>query len=302
VELDAAFEHPIELEGKHAEVWCHDCHEGVRKPEYLCANCHTPPEPHFGDACEDCHTPAGFEGADMGAFEHPVPLEGAHAAVGCSDCHAEGKVVTADCAGCHEPPDGHFGPNCQDCHTPTAFQDAELSAELHPVPLEGAHQTADCNQCHVEGQETPQFVCSNCHQPPDGHFGPNCEECHTPTSFKGASLPAKMHPIALEGAHQAAACDQCHAEGQETPEFVCSNCHEPPENHLPGECDVCHSPDGFAQSASFLVSMAPAITQELDGRDDCLMCHDPEGQIKPAPSNHAEYAIEQCTLCHKAES
>ena len=28
VELDAAFPHPIALEGKHAEVWCHDCHAG----------------------------------------------------------------------------------------------------------------------------------------------------------------------------------------------------------------------------------------------------------------------------------
>jgi hypothetical protein len=237
VELDANFEHPIELTGKHAETWCHDCHEGVRKPEFECVNCHEPPEAHFGPVCEDCHTPEGFEGADMGDFEHPVALEGAHASAECSDCHVSGQELTADCSGCHQPPDGHFGPDCQDCHTPTSFGDASLPADQHPVPLEGAHQTA--------------------------------------------------------------ACDGCHSDGQEKPSTVCSDCHEAPENHLPGECDACHTPEGFADSASVLVSTAPEITHDLQGRDDCLQCHDPNGNIKPAPANHEEYANEQCTLCHK---
>jgi len=111
-----------------------------------------------------------------------------------------------------------------------------------------------------------------------------------------------MHPIELVGAHQSADCADCHVEGQETPEYVCSNCHEPPENHLPGECTICHTPEGFAESASFLVRAASEIEHEVEGRDDCLMCHDPDGQIKPAPSNHADYENEQCVLCHKPES
>jgi hypothetical protein len=176
VELDAAFPHPIELEGKHAEAWCHDCHAGERQPEYLCANCHEPPEPHFGSECQDCHTPAGFEGADMGDFQHPVALEGAHADAGCADCHVLDKELAADCSGCHEPP----------------------------------------------------------------------------------------------------------------------------ADHLAGECDACHAPTGFEESAAQIVALAPEISHELEGRDDCLMCHDPEGQVIPAPSNHADYAIEQCVLCHKA--
>ena len=58
----------------------------------------------------------------MGDFEHPVPLEGAHANAGCSDCHTEGRELTGDCADCHEPPsEPHFGPNCEDCHTPTGL-------------------------------------------------------------------------------------------------------------------------------------------------------------------------------------
>jgi hypothetical protein len=49
------------------------------------------------------------------------------------------------------------------------------------------------------------------------------------------------------------------------------------------------------------VEMAPVITHDLAGRDGCLLCHDPEGQVKPAPSNHSVYANEQCSLCHKTE-
>jgi hypothetical protein len=239
VELDAAFPHPIELEGKHAEAWCHDCHEGVRKPEYECANCHESPDPHFGPNCEDCHTPEGFEGADWGDFQHPMPLENAHANADCADCHVEGREFTGQC--------------------------------------------------------------SDCHTPPDSHYGPDCADCHTPTDFGAAVLPTEMHPVELVGKHQTASCEGCHGEERTLDPFVCSNCHERPENHLPGECDICHTPVGFAQSASFIVGLAPEVEHELAGREDCLMCHDPAGDIMPAPSNHVDYANEQCTLCHKAE-
>jgi hypothetical protein len=239
VKLDAAFPHPIPLEGKHAGVWCHDCHKGVKKPEYKCANCHQPPmEPHFGENCEECHTPAGFELAELADFKHPVPLEGAHETLDCRACHTTGKSLTYKCANCHQPPsETHFGPDCEDCHTPTRFEDATIPPELHPVPLIGAHQRATC--------------------------------------------------------------DVCHAEGQRVPEYVCSNCHRPPENHLEGACDTCHTPEGWAESAASLVAQAPQIPHPLDGRDDCLLCHDPAGQIEPAPANHKDFINEQCTLCHK---
>ncbi len=242
VELDAAFPHPIELEGKHAEVWCHNCHAGVRKPEYVCSNCHEPPmEPHFGQTCEDCHTPVGFEQATLADFEHPVALVGAHADLACSMCHTAGEDLTYECANCHQPP-----------------------------------------------SET--------------HFGPNCQDCHTPEGFKGATLPPELHPVPLIGAHQRATCDVCHAAGQRVPEYVCTNCHRPPENHLPGTCETCHTPEGWAQSASQIVNLAPEIPHDLDGRSDCLLCHDPAGQIKPAPATHDDYINEQCMLCHKSES
>lgn len=69
VDLNAAFPHPVELEGKHAEAWCYSCHNGVKKPSYQCANCHEPPaQPHYGEACEDCHSPAGFGQVSLTGF------------------------------------------------------------------------------------------------------------------------------------------------------------------------------------------------------------------------------------------
>ncbi len=362
VDLDANFEHPIELVGKHAETWCHDCHEGVRKPEYKCANCHTPPTPHFGDTCEDCHTPLGFELADMGDFVHPISLEGAHAALSCSDCHVEGPELTGACSDCHVPPTPHFGDTCEDCHTPLGFEGADMGDFVHPVSLEGAHAALSCSDCHVAGSDlagscsdchvpptphfgdtcedchTPQgfegadmgdFVhpisleaahavlscsdchvagseltgsCSDCHVPPTPHFGDTCEDCHTPTRFSEASMAPELHPVELVGNHLQADCTGCHGGGQVLDPFVCSNCHERPENHLAGECDTCHTPAGFVESASSLVSQAPQIEHGVEGLGDCLVCHDPESQIEPAPSNHAEYVKEQCLLCHKPES
>jgi hypothetical protein len=105
--------------------------------------------------------------------------------------------------------------------------------------------------------------------------------------------------VPLIGAHQRATCDVCHAEGKRVPEYVCSNCHKPPENHLEGACDTCHTPEGWVESAASIVAKAPQIPHPLDGRDDCLLCHDPAGQIKPAPANHKNFSNEQCSLCHK---
>jgi hypothetical protein len=48
------------------------------------------------------------------------------------------------------------------------------------------------------------------------------------------------------------------------------------------------------------VNLAPQVPHELSGREDCLLCHDPAGEMMPAPSNHVDYANEQCAVCHKA--
>ncbi len=239
VELDAAFTHPIELTGKHAEVWCHECHAGVKKPAFECANCHEPPvRPHFGETCEDCHTPEGFESADMGAFEHPVAVEGQHATLDCMACHSAGLDLTYQCAECHQPPPvPHFGETCEDCHTPEGFRPAPVGAFQHAVPLEGQHVTLDCMACHSAGLDLV---------------------------------------------------------------YDCATCHQPPENHFESTCEMCHNPEGWRESVTSIVSESPQIPHALDGLDDCLLCHNPAGDIVPVPADHRSFVNEQCVLCHKA--
>ena len=303
---DAAFAHSDLLVGRHTELWCEDCHEGVQRPGSQCADCHEPvPVPHFGTECQDCHMPEGFGEADAGDFEHPLALEGAHATLACSDCHVTGQELAPDCAACHQPPsEPHFGDICQDCHTPEGFQNVDMGAFEHPVALEGAHADLACSSCHASGQELV-YDCAACHKPPsEPHFGAVCQDCHTPEGFKDVDVDtaAVDHPVDLEGAHAELACSNCHT-GDQPLTYECAECHEPPsEPHLGPACDSCHSPESWAESAESIVTLAPEIPHELEGREDCLLCHDPEGQVKPAPSSHADYVSEQCALCHETES
>ena len=46
------------------------------------------------------------------------------------------------------------------------------------------------------------------------------------------------------------------------------------------------------------VSTVPVITHDLEGQEDCLMCHSVTG-FKPSPADHADYTNELCTSCHK---
>jgi hypothetical protein len=112
VNLDAAFPHPIKLDGKHVGVSCIQCHQGAQKPSYVCAKCHQPPAAHFVGDCAVCHTTAGFKESAQGLLQSAPRI--AHTLQGRDDC-----------LGCHlqnvRPvvPDNHKGwtnDMCQKCH------------------------------------------------------------------------------------------------------------------------------------------------------------------------------------------
>lgn len=44
----------------------------------------------------------------------------------------------------------------------------------------------------------------------------------------------------------------------------------------------------------------PAIRHGLTGRDNCLICHNPAGGVKPGPKDHAGWMNSSCQGCHKA--
>lgn len=43
----------------------------------------------------------------------------------------------------------------------------------------------------------------------------------------------------------------------------------------------------------------PHIKHDIAGRENCLLCHNPEGNIKPAPKNHIGRKVDICQGCHK---
>ncbi len=254
-----------------------------------------------GVACSDCHGGVGH-GYDPVSGEIICPMRV------CLDCHQTQQLNSelSDCDTCHiaaHEPTGTM--DCSGCHQSTeAWQQVEMAT--HPLELTAGHAQAACSDCHpnTSFEQATGVSCSDCHEPPgQPHYGPACEDCHTPIGFQDAAvLPAELHPVELTGAHQSAPCEGCHGGGKPAPKHECSTCHQRPEGHLSGDCTVCHTPEGWASSmAALVVSLSPQISHGLAGQEDCLMCHSLDGQVRPAPSNHGDYANTQCTVCHGAE-
>jgi Ni/Fe-hydrogenase subunit HybB-like protein len=322
---------PLPAEAVHGRIRCVTCHYGDRDTvDIEAAHASTVTDPTQGDArlCVACHQdlPKEFP-QDRLRTPHDAVTHGEMADVACSDCHGavghgfdpvSGEIICpmGVCLDCHQARNldselsdcdaCHIGPHepvpafeCNDCHQSTdVWQSVEMSA--HSVDLVGGHAQVACSGCHQDARfdQKVSIECADCHEPPnDDHYGGVCQECHTPASFQEARLPS--HPVALEGTHESVPCAGCHVEGEPLPEYVCSNCHGRPENHLSGECSLCHTPQGWAQSIAFVVNLTPPISHGLDAKENCWTCHDLEGGIKPAPSNHGDYVNEQCVLCHK---
>jgi len=321
---------PEPPEKVHGSIRCVTCHYGQEETnDVSTAHQGVVVDPTLGEAqvCLACHTdlPAEFP-EDRLRTPHDEVSHGQTAGVACSDCHGgvghgfdpvSGDVICpmAVCLDCHQelhldatltecdachitPHDPAPSMACSNCHQSTvAWQD--VGAEAHPVALEGKHAEASCFACHtgtLAAEAGTDMACADCHEPPDAnHYGSECQACHTTDSFANAQFE---HPTHLTGAHEAAPCDGCHVTPGQPPAQECSDCHDAPANHVTGACGDCHTTEGWVESAR-IAQIASTIPHDLDGKADCLMCHDPEGNIVPALSNHVGYQNEQCTLCHK---
>ena len=214
---------------------------------------------------------------------------------------------------------------CFRCH-----DGKHVSKEGQAIPLE-------CNLCHTipvtvnKGDSPPEIPVASLSQPAS-HLEPGfifdhriraneeCTACHGKLTYAGddssfcatsachgqswapfKAEPAFVHPFPLEGRHGEALCFECH-RGEAKPSDQCTDCHRPPANHFAAACSDCHAPAGWKQSAAALVVRADKIAHPLSGYEECLMCHDPGGDIIPAPSGHRIYNNRQCTLCHKGNT
>ncbi len=113
VGLDAAMEHPIKLEGGHADLTCNLCHAQATKPENDCAACHGEPPHEWGsEGCEQCHSPLGWTELNEGVLGAPIPHE-VEGREECLTCHDLGLPLAV--------PDDHDGrpvETCESCHEP----------------------------------------------------------------------------------------------------------------------------------------------------------------------------------------
>lgn len=293
------------LEGKHAAVACASCHRPqpdgtLERPEFeQCASCHADSHGdqlaglNGGARCEGCHQVSGWDQSTYAAREHAgsgLPLEGRHAAVPCSACHAASRpglpalpaaaaalgpagiqfrLGDSTCASCHADP--HVtgagpgqAPECSACHSATAFRPATVSVSTHGelgYPLQGAHRAVPCVACHESlAGRTPA--------------GP-------------ALRHAQVAPLDLRIAHQA--CADCHA----TPH---GDQFSGPQAR---DCATCHSERGFQPPDRFDHQRDAAFSLEgAHASVACTRCHAPE----PVPGGGTRVrwrpVPRQCQDCH----
>ncbi len=202
---------------------CVACHEDAHKGQFRSA-------PH-GNKCEDCHNVKGFKPSTFTLLRHMAsrfPLEGAHGAILCDECHKSRMDVhppapvqyrfgREDCVACHtDPHHDEFADRmsvlrtdgspkeCEACHTMRDWNEiAGFDHATTSFPLEGAHRSVACESCHKAPNLQPGLknvsyksaptVCSGCHE--DIHGGQfsargstDCARCHRLFKWKPSTF------------------------------------------------------------------------------------------------------------------
>lgn len=329
---------------------CASCHEDAHAGQFArgafagrdCQACHDEhgfDQPRFDMAR---HSETRFE------------LVGAHRELGCRDCHEDPSAgprvfvgTPEDCASCHEDVHaGQFaggafaGQGCEACHDERGFSPPSFDLPRHAAtrfPLTGAHQAIACRSCHDKALPgagakpgprafagTPRD-CASCHVDVHGSgftkpsAARSCERCHTTESFErpaGASFDhAAWTGFALDGAHGAVRCADCHSP-RSTPDALgrsfgraagrsCQSCHQDPHVGQFGpsarvSCQRCHS---VRRSFSDLV-----FDHQRDSRfklDDkhkklaCDACHRPARLRSGGTATRYKPLGIECGDCHE---
>jgi len=253
------------LKVKHAQVECGKCHtppgkDALYKLKFsACLDCHKDAHDNqfaaapYKNRCEDCHTVKDWRQTTYTITRHRTsrfPLQGAHAAVPCSDCHKAGlggrtdKVLPfhfddSTCTACHsDPHKGEFDKQmarlrangtpfgCEACHTVKSWSDITgFDHSKTQFPLVGAHRAVACRACHkpTAGNEsrfkgTPT-QCEACHN--DAHDAQflakdnqtHCADCHNSQRWVPSTFDhdTKTH-FPLTGGHANVPCAKCHVQ------------------------------------------------------------------------------------------
>jgi hypothetical protein len=314
--LDAdSFDHArtdYPLEGLHRRVACAKCHapgKPQREAPSDCAACHGDADPHkgaLGDACGDCHTPAGWKQTRFDHASTHFPLEGRHAKVACAACHPSQRYAhtPTDCVSCHRLDDAHhgsFGTACADCHSPRGWKSTGFDHDRDTkFPLRGAHHGLSCQSCHSANprEQKLQTTCYSCHRADDEHRGANgtaCDDCHGPVSWKTVSFDHDRDTkFPLRGAHRDARCSGCHVRPprEEKLDANCYACHRKDDVHAGQQgkdCGRCHSEKAWEGDVAFDHELTRFPLLGLHAVAACEECHR-SGAFRDADT--------RCVSCH----
>lgn len=337
---NAKFDHALygrwPLTGKHATVTCAQCHtnNNFQSTPTDCYACHkadfnsTTNPNHassgFPTSCVTCHTTSAWSPS---TFNHAsvFPLTGAHATLGCVQCHTNNNFTTVptDCYACHKADfNGTTNPNhvnagfpttCQTCHNTTSWLNATFDHGKTAFPLTGAHSTVPCSKCHVNdvfaGTPTDCYAChktdftgtTNPNHASSG-FPTSCVLCHTTTAW----VPSTFNHSAvfpLVGAHASVACAQCHTNNNYTSvPKDCYSCHQQDFNNtnnpshvsakFPHSCDTCHNQNNWLNATFDHALYANYPLTGAHAKLTCDQCH--------LNNNYTNTSV-ACYSCHQKD-
>jgi hypothetical protein len=292
-----------------------------------CNGCHQ--DPHhgaFAARCESCHNTGNWKEVHVSnSFDHSktkFPLAGKHAGLACQKCHKDANfkdpVAHDKCMDCHK--DQHKGQfasradhgECGACHKVEGFKPSTFTDANHDgtaFPIRGKHVGVPCAKCHTPaGLDTNYHpaskACLDCHRDPHGaqFAGPphanRCEDCHVVDGFEPSTFTLTRHQtttFALNGAHAATACHDCHKKGG-------PNLADRQYHFARHDCKTCHKDPHQDEFPTPLRTAAA-------GHDLCESCHELRSWHRLKPFDHVQtgfqlkgaHAVLACGDCHRRQ-
>jgi hypothetical protein len=190
----------------------------------------------------------------------------------------------------------------------------------HSKPLRGDH----CIACHTQSGQPTMAACLECHAEIrtvldqrvgyHGKLARDCTSCHKEhqgaeadlRSFDPIAFNHQQARFALNGAHRAAKCDQCHLDHSPTPGLrryiglnasSCVDCHANPHRDMPSaDCAHCHSEQSW-NAHDLRFEHNRDSTFKLDATHivlACAACH----PTKPNAASVFRGTPTACEKCH----
>ena len=216
----------------------------------------------------------------------------------------------------------------------SAAQEIETLVMPGEVIADHADIEADCSSCHAMFDRSAQRqLCMNCHDDVANDINANrgfhglhleaakdqCSTCHTEHEgrdediafFDEEDFDHSLTDFEIFGAHQDAACSDCHAADKKYRDTsaICIDCHNddsPHEETMGDDCRSCHNPTEWVDAEfDHSTTNYPLIGKHQEAA--CLDCHEDRTFQQEATdcfSCHAEndahdgLSGQQCENCH----